>query len=136
MSEEQAAVTRFCARVAGPFLIIAGLLIFTRYDTFPMLLPSVLQNAPLVLITGIWTLILGLIMFAAHHHLGSPAAVTLTVIALVLVLRGALLMLLPETLITVAAQMVRVPAMMWATTALMLAVGLWLAFVGWFARNV
>lgn len=136
MTETQAAATRFCARVVGPFLVVLGLLFVTRYETLPMILPALMQDAPLVLVTGFWTLILGLIMYTAHHHLGSPAAVTLTVIALILILRGTLLILLPEALITIAAQMVRIAPVMMLTAALVIGVGAWLSYVGWTAKAV
>jgi len=136
MNEAQAATTRFCARVAGPFLIVVALMILSRADTFPMLLPTMMQDAPLVMITGVWTLLLGLIFYAAHHHLGSPAAIALTVLALVVVVRGAMLMVLPETLITIAGQVGQVPPIMMGLTALLGLVGLWLTYVGWMAKKV
>ena len=136
MNETQAATTRFCARVAGPFLIVVALMILSRADTFPMLLPTMMQDAPLVMITGVWTLLLGLVFYAAHHHLGSPAAIALTVLALVVVLRGAMLMVLPETLITIAGQVGQVPPVLMGITALLTVLGVWLSYVGWVAKNV
>lgn len=136
MNEAQAATTRFCARVAGPFLIVVALMILSRADTFPMLLPTMMQDAPLVMITGVWTLMVGLIFYAAHHHLGSPAAIALTALALVTVIRGAMLMVLPETLITIAGQVGQVPPVMYGITALLGVLGLWLAYVGWAAKKV
>jgi hypothetical protein len=135
MTEAQAATTRFCARVAGPFLVLIALTVLIRYETLPMLLPSLLQDAPLVLVTGMWTAILGLVLFSAHHPFGSPAAGAITVIALVLVLRGALLLVMPETLIAVAGAFVRAPAVMYAVVALTLALGAWLTVVGWLEKS-
>jgi hypothetical protein len=136
MTEAQAATTRFCARVAGPFLVLIAIMVLTRYETLPMLLPSLLQDAPLVLVTGTWTAILGLVVLSAHHHFGSPAAGAITVIGAVLVLRGALLLVMPETLITVAGAFVHAPAVMYVVVSLTLVLGVWLAYVGWFAKKV
>jgi len=136
VTEAQAATTRFCARVVGPALVLASLMVFMRYETLPMLLPSLMQDAPLVFVTGTWTSILGLIFFAAHHHFGSPAAIALTALAATLVLRGALLLLAPETLIIVAGMFVRAPPVMYAVVALTFLLGVWLAYVGWFAKKV
>lgn len=136
MTESQAATTRFCARVAGPFLIVTALLILLRQDTFPILLPALLQEAPLILITGIFTLVLGLIMLTAHHHFGSPTALVLTIVAALLTLRGTLLVLFPEAIISIAGQAVRNPPFLLIVTAITAVVGAWLAYVGWVAKKV
>lgn len=136
MNDAQAAATRFCARVAGPFLIVIGLMIFSRYETFPMLMPTMMQDAPLVMITGIWTLMIGLIFYAAHHHLGSPAATLLTVLALMAIVRGAMLMVMPEVLINIAGQVADTQPVLLAITLVLAAIGAWLSYVGWFAKNV
>jgi hypothetical protein len=136
MTEAQSAATRFCARVMGPFLIIVGLMIFSRYETFPMLMPTMMQDAPLVMITGIWTLVVGLIMYTAHHHLGSPAATTLTLLALILVVRGTMLMVMPEVLINIAGQVADTQIVLLAITLVLAALGAWLSYVGWFAKTV
>lgn len=136
MTEAQARTTRFCARVAGPFLLLISALVFTRYDTLEMLLPSLQQNAALVMIAGAWTALLGLIVITAHHHFNSPAAATISILALLLILRGAMLMLQPEALITVAAGFVEEPPIMYAVTGLTFLIGAWLSFVGWVAKKV
>lgn len=136
MNEAQTAATRFCARVAGPFLIILGLMIFSRYETFPMLMPTMMQNAPLVMITGIWTLLAGLIFYTAHHHLGSAAATTLTILALIFIVRGVMLMVMPEVLINIAGQVATAPPTLLIITLILAGVGAWLTYVGWFASKV
>lgn len=135
MSETQAAATRFCARVVGPFLIVFAAMIFVRYENFPELLPQVIGNTPLVLVTGLLTCILGLIWLASHHHFGSPAAIVLTVLAALLTLRGAVLMLAPQLIFGVAQNVARMPVIMLVTTAVALFLGAWLSFVGWFAAK-
>jgi hypothetical protein len=134
MNEAQIAATRFCARIAGPFLIVIGLMIFSRYETFPMLMPTMMQDAPLVMITGVWTLVLGLIFYAAHHHLGSAAANVLTALALILVVRGAMLMIMPEVLINIAGQVAATQPVLLGITLVLAAIGAWLTYVGWFTK--
>jgi hypothetical protein len=136
MTESQAATTRFCARVAGPFLIVLALMIFARYETFPMLLPAVMGNAPLVLVTGLFTLILGLTLFTAHHHIDTAPAIAITVIALILIVRGATLSLFPEAMISISTHVARVPPILLGATLIAFIVGLWLTFVGWIAKKV
>lgn len=136
MTEAQAATTRFCARVAGPFLIVLALMIFARYETFPMLLPALMQNAPLILVTGLFTLILGLTLFTAHHHLDTGPAIAITVLALILIVRGATLSLFPEAMISISTHVARAPLVLLGATVIAFLVGLWLTYAGWFAKKL
>ena len=47
---------------------------------------------PLTFITGVFTLICGLTLFAAHHHWTSPPAIAITFLALLTMLRGVALL--------------------------------------------
>ena len=135
MSEAQAAATRFSARVAGPFLVVLAVMIFLRYETFPEFLPLIMDDAPLVLVTGLFTLVLGLVWFAAHHHFGSAAAIVVTILAALTVIRGAVLMLAPQAIFGVADNVSRNPPIMLVTTTVSLLLGAWLTYVGWFAAK-
>lgn len=135
MSEAQAAATRFSARVAGPFLVVLAVMIFLRYETFPEFLPLIMDDAPLVLVTGLFTLVLGLVWFAAHHHFGSAAAIVVTILAALTAIRGAVLMLAPQAIFGVADNVSRNPPIMLVTTTVSLLLGAWLTYVGWFAAK-
>jgi hypothetical protein len=135
MTEQQAAATRFSARVAGPFLVVFAAMIFVRYESFPELLLQVIGDSPLVLITGLLTCIVGLVWLAGHHHAGSPAAIVITALATLLTLRGAVLMLAPQVIFGVAENVSHAPVIMLVTTTIALLLGAWLSFVGWFAAK-
>ena len=52
--------TRTVARVVGPYLVVVAVTLFARRASLPMLLPAFMQDAPLVLATGAFTLTAGL----------------------------------------------------------------------------
>lgn len=133
--ESRAQRTRTLARIVGPVLLVVPLAIITRAGALDLLFPAFFQDAPLVLITGVFTLILGFVFITAHHHWTGAAAIVLSALAWLTALRGVVLLAAPD----LAAQMARVvtltPAIAYIVAAITLVIGLWLTFVGWFSRS-
>jgi hypothetical protein len=136
MTEAQAARTRFMAQALGPILIAVAAAIFARYETLPLLLPAFIQDAPLIFVTGVFTLTAGFFLLAAHHHFGSPAAIVCTLVAVVFILRGLSLAIVPGLVIGIATHVARTPVILLGGTAIAALVGAWLTFVGWFGKSV
>jgi hypothetical protein len=136
MTESQTQTTRFCARVIGLVMLIIGVIVVARFNDLVLMMPAILQDSALSFIAGIFTLILGVILFAAHHHWNSPVAIVITIIAILTVLRGLLLMLAPDLLAGVAAQFLNAGYAAWIAGAIAILLGLWLTFVGWFAKSL
>lgn len=136
MSETQQARTRLFAQALGPFLILVALMVFQHYETLPLLLPAFRQDAPLMMVTGTFTVCAGMFLLAAHHHFGSPAAIGVTVLAIIFVLRGAMVMLAPDVVLGMATQVARNPLILLGFTTIALLVGAWLTFVGWFSKTL
>ena len=60
--------TRTLARIVGPYLVIIAVALFARQGTLALLLPAFMQDAPLVLATGAFTVGVGLVMIVTHHQ--------------------------------------------------------------------
>lgn len=135
MTEPQAASTRFCARVIGPLLLIIGAIVIARFADLALLIPAILGDGPLAFITGIFTLICGVVLFAAHHHWSNPPAVVINILALATIFRGIVLMFAPNALAGVAAAALSAGPIMMIGGAIALLIGAWLTFVGWFAKS-
>ncbi len=123
--------TRTLARVAGPYFVVMALTLFAHADTLALLFPALMQDGPLVLVTGAFTVIVGLVIVAAHHHFTSPAAIVISLLGIAAALKGAMLMIAPEIGSGLTAAFVRVPVLSLLTAALLLLLGAWLTFVGW-----
>lgn len=138
MTEAQAATTRFCARVVGPLLLIIGAVVLVRFDDFALMIPAIVGDAPLAFITGMFTLIAGVILFAAHHHFGSLAAILVTLLGGLTIVRGVSLLFAPDIVASLANTLItNGPAVMiaGAIAAIAALIGAYLTFEGWFAKG-
>lgn len=135
MTEAQAAATRFCARVVGPLMLIIGAVVIARAGDMVMLIPAILQDGPLTFITGIFTLICGLVLLAAHHHWSSAAAIAISLLAVLTIVRGVTLLFAPSFLTGLVHQFLNLGPGAIIASVVALLIGAWLTFVGWFAKR-
>jgi hypothetical protein len=136
MTEAQTAATRFCARVIGPLLLIVGAIVLGRFDTIAQMIPGILEDAPLSFAVGIFTLVVGLILFAAHHHWSGVTAIVISVFGILTIARGIILMLAPSVAADFATQMLHAGIGAWIAGAIVILIGVWLSYAGWFAKSV
>jgi hypothetical protein len=136
MTESQAATTRFCARAIGPLMLIIGAVVIARLGDLALTLPAILQDGALAFITGIFTLICGCILLAAHHHWNSPAAVVISLLGVLTIVRGVSLMLMPNLIAGLANQALSLGSFGWIAGGVLALVGVWLTYVGWAAKRV
>ena len=135
MTEAQSTATRVIARIAGPYLIFVAIIMFSLYEQLPLIVPAFAHDKPLLLVTGAFTTILGLTMLTFHHHVNSIAAMVVTVVAVLVTLRGIMLGLTPEMVIGMTTQVARNPIIMLVATTLCALLGIYLTFVGWFSKR-
>lgn len=136
MTDAQAATTRFCARIIGPLMLIIGAAVIIRFEAIAAIIPALFEDAPLLFITGVFTLIAGAVLFVSHHHWTSPAAIVISLLGLLTLVRGAIFIAAPGFLAGVATQAVQAPPALWIAGSVVLLAGLWLAYVGWLSKSV
>ncbi len=135
MTASEAAATRFCARVIGPLMLVMGAVVATRFDDLAQMIPGILDNAPLSFVTGIFTLTVGMILFAAHHHWSSVTAIVVSVMGIATILRGLILLVSPGFATEFATQMLNSGGPgAWVAAGIAIAIGLWLTYAGWLAK--
>lgn len=127
--------TRAAARVVGPYLIVMGGMLATRAAQMALMLPAFMQDGPLVLAAGAFTLLAGLTLLALHHHFGSIAAAVITVIGVVGSLKGAWLLIAPQLGAPLTAAIVRASPILIGLALVMMIIGAWLSFVGWLSKS-
>lgn len=123
--------TRTLARAVGPYLVVTAMMLFARRSALPMLLPAFMQDAPLVLAAGAFTLMAGLVIITTHHHWTGASAIVISLIGVLSALKGASLMIAPTLGAEMTAAVTRAPAVLMIVAAVVLLIGLWLSFVGW-----
>lgn len=127
--------TQTMARILGPFVAVIGGAVALRADAMTAIVPAFLGDAPLVLITGAFTLALGLVMVAAHQRWNNAAAIVISVLGWLTALRGAVLLLAGDFVGTIAPYVVNAVGALAAVGVATALLGLWLTFVGWFAKS-
>jgi hypothetical protein len=135
MTEAQARTTHFCARIIGPLLIIVGAVVIARAADLVLLIPAILQDGPLTFITGVFTLICGLVVLAAHHHWNSAPAIVISLLAVATIIRGVILLFAPSIVTGLVHQVLNLGPGALIAGVVSLLLGAWLSYVGWFTKT-
>ncbi|KKC05390.1 hypothetical protein [Mycobacterium nebraskense] len=130
-SQQSQAATRFFSRVLGPFLVVVDVTAVARVSDMQSLLSQFEANSMWTFVTGAFVLLLGLTIVAAHQSWHGAAAIIVSLIGWVIVLRGLLLVAFPKFFASLAKDMIGAQAW-WITACVVFAlVGLYLSYVGW-----
>jgi hypothetical protein len=133
---EAVARTRAFARVIGPFVALATLIISIRLPDLTGLLEDLFTNAVLPWILGPMMLVVGLIIIAVHQYWRTVTAALISLFGWFVAVRGLAMMAIPSVIETGAGDTVSSPGLLLAARiffALLTVMGLWLTYVGWIA---
>lgn len=126
--------TRSFARVLGPFVTLATLIIAIRLPDLTGLLGGLFDNAVLPWMLGAAMLVMGLVVIAFHQYWYSVTAVLISLFGWFVALRGLAMMAIPSAIDSGANATVTNPGLLVAARVfflLLTAMGLWLTYVGW-----
>ena len=131
---EDAQRTRAFARVIGPFVAVATVIVAIRLPDLTGLVVDLFANAVLPWMLGAMMLIAGLIVIAFHQYWRSVTAVLISLFGWFVALRGVTLMAFPATIETGAGDTLAGHGLLLVARiffGLMTVMGLWLTYVGW-----
>jgi uncharacterized protein YjeT (DUF2065 family) len=131
---ESQARTRAFARVLGPWLAIVPGIIALRAPAMGALASDFFKSDLFVWFAGALLLFGGLLIIAFHQYWSSVAAVMISLFGWILALRGVLLMAAPDLYERAAMSMGAISLVRLIFGALV-AIGLYLTYVGWFAKS-
>ncbi|MCW2629329.1 hypothetical protein [Mycobacterium sp.] len=126
--------TRAFARVIGPFVAVATVIVAIRLPDLTGLVDDLFANAVLPWMLGAMMLIAGLIVIAFHQYWRSVTAVLISLFGWFVALRGVTLMAFPATIETGAGDTLASQGLLLIARiffGLMTVMGLWLTYVGW-----
>lgn len=126
--------TRAFARVLGPFVAVATLIIAIRLASLGNLLSDLFTSGTLPWILGAAMLLMGLVVIAFHQYWYSVTAVLISLFGWFVALRGMAMMAFPSAIQTGADATLTSPTLLIAARGfflLLTAMGLWLSYVGW-----
>ncbi len=123
--------TRAFARVIGPFVVIITATAIARAGSLRTLLADFRASSVWPWVTGIFVLLIGLVVVALHQHWRGAPAIIVSVLGWLTALKGFLLMALPQSYMGFAYS--AVDAIMWWRVGFVAValIGLYLTFVGW-----
>jgi hypothetical protein len=136
LDPEAALRTRAFARVIGPFVAIATLIIAIRLPDLTGLVDDLFANAVMPWILGATMLIAGLVVIAFHQYWRGVTAVLISLFGWFVALRGVTMMAFPSAIETGACDALASPGLLLTARVffvLMTAMGLWFTYVGWIA---
>lgn len=123
--------TRSFARVIGPVLTAMAVIAAARSSAMATLLAQFTASQVWSWVVGAFVLIGGVAIVAFHQYWRNPAAVIISVLGWLLVVRGVLLMAFPAVFAAVADRMITVVPAWQAIYVVMVVLGLYLTYVGW-----
>lgn len=131
MNASQQTMTRMFARVLGPFLVIVDVTAMVRSSDMQGLLSQFEANSLWTFVTGAFILLFGLIIVAGHQYWQGAAAIIVSLLGWLVVLRGLLLVAFPKIFVSVANSMIGAQAWWVALCIVFALIGLYLTYVGW-----
>jgi hypothetical protein len=125
--------TRGFARVLGPFFAIVSATVVVRAPDMRELLAEFGATAIWPWVTGAFVLMAGIVTVALHPYWHGVAAVIISVLGWIMVLRGVLLLAFPDTFMSIANHTIGAETFWRIIFGGVTIVGLYLTYVGWIA---
>jgi hypothetical protein len=124
------------ARVMGPFLVIVATIVAARAPHMSTLLAQFTANEVWPWVTGAFILLGGIAIVAFHQYWRSPAAVIVSLLGWLLVVRGVFLLAFPDVFASLANRIVGAPDAWQVAFVVMAVIGVYLTIVGWKPASV
>ncbi|CAM2844948.1 Integral membrane protein (PIN domain superfamily) [Legionella steigerwaltii] len=122
--------SKFLSKVLGIYLIVASLAIFTNMHQFTIYVQELLKNAPLMLVLGFWTFILGLLMVVSHNVWQWNWRLLITIIAWLILLKGASIIFYPHYIDKASLLFVQNRSIAYSAAGFDLIIGIILCYLG------
>lgn len=123
--------TRMFARMLGPFFTIIMIIAVARFADMKQLLSEFTASHVWPYVTGVFVLAAGIAIVAFHQYWRGAAAIIVSVLGWLLVVRGILLVAFPGVFASLADRMIGATAAWVTAFVVMILVGLYLTYVGW-----
>jgi hypothetical protein len=123
--------TRMFARVLGPFFVIACITAAVRASQMPALMSDFAANMLWSWVAGSFVILGGLVVVALHSYWRGAAAIVVSILGWLVVLRGLLLLAFPTAFISMAKSVIGMGALWQAVCIGFAVLGLYLTYVGW-----
>jgi hypothetical protein len=127
-------LTLYLSQLIGLTLVLVGLSLFLRRDFYIETASAFIDDRPLLLILGMIRLVIGLAIVLAHNvWSGSAAAVIITLIGWIELIRGVLLLFLPTDRLEATLEAVQFEKFYYYYAIVPVLIGAYLTYAGFSA---
>lgn len=123
-------VSKFLGKVVGIYLIIVSLAMLVNMDQFAHFVDQLITDAPLMFVTGFFTLIIGVLMVVAHNIWRWDWRVIITIIGWLTLLKALSLIFYPQFIDAVSVSFVKNLPAAYITAVVDLVLGLIIVYFG------
>jgi hypothetical protein len=123
--------TRMFARVLGPYLVAITITALARASEMRSLLSQFDAGPVWPWLTGAFVLLGGLVVVALHQYWRGAAAIIVSVVGWMTILKGVFLIAFPHPYLSIAGSAVNTGTWWRAGFVVIALVGLYLTYVGW-----
>jgi len=128
--------TVFLSRLIGLYCILVAISMTVRKQFIVETITALLENAPLLFLLGILTLVAGLAMILAHNvWSGGLSTVVVTIVGWITLLKGLLFLFLPQEVeVDLLLRKLHYEQYFYAFMAISLVMGIYLTYDGFVSR--
>ncbi|KTD67676.1 MULTISPECIES: hypothetical protein [Legionella] len=122
--------SKFLSKVLGIYLIVISVAILINMHQFTIYVQALLKDAPLILVLGFWTFILGLLMVVSHNVWQWSWRLLITIISWLILLKGASMIFYPHYIDQATVLFVQNESIAYSAIGFDLIIGIILCYLG------
>lgn len=123
-------ISRFLSKVMGVYFVIVSLALLLNMRVFAGYVGDLINDAPLMFVTGFFTLIIGIMLVVSHNIWKWDWRVIITIISWIILIKGASILFCPNVIDQLSRLFVQNTHFAYAAGALDLFLGLILCYFG------
>lgn len=120
----------FLSRTVGIYLVIVSVLLLTKTSQFYGIIASMAGDAPLMFVSGLFTLMIGIAMVVSHHIWVMNWRVSVTIISWIILLKAICILFCPLSMNALTLNFIRSTTYAYAAGSFDLALGLVFIYFG------
>ncbi len=124
--------TVLMAQIIGPILAISAIGVLLNLKKLPKMIDDMGKNIAFLYVTGMFTLILGVIAVTVHSQWDNLVAIIVSVLCWMALIKGAVFMVAPDHLMKLGKKMVKNQMLYLISAVVMAILGLYLVCQGYF----
>ncbi len=124
---------RILARIIGPVMVVSAVAVLLNLHAYPRLVEEYSKSASLCYLGGFMALLMGLVILQFHHIWELRWPVLITIIGWLCVVKGAVLMIIPGTMLTVLHSLTATSLPLMVSSLISLCIGAFLTIKGYWS---